>query len=306
MDLISVIVPVYNVEKYLNKCVESIVNQTYKNLEIILVDDGSTDSSGTICDQWAKKDNRIRIIHKENGGLSDARNKGLSVANGDYIGFVDSDDWIDLDFYKTLIINCKRYNADLAACKVIKEFDDHEETFICDCTKELFSPEEAIETLLNGKVFLAVVWNKLYKRTLFTDVEFPVGKIHEDEFITYKVLGSAKRLVFNKSTYYYYRQREGSIMSTISYNNTDVLEAYYQRCIYIKEHFPNLYCKSKIGLINPSYYYYKELRKKGKHCTEEILNYNHDIHFSFSEIVKMPLKSIIHIIRAKLYFLLFK
>ena len=129
MSLISVIVPIYNVEKYLDRCVDSIINQTYKNLEIILVDDGSPDNCLAICDSWAEKDRRIKVIHKENGGVSSARNSALDIASGDYIGFVDSDDWIEPDMYEILIKNAKKYDADISRCAGLLDYCDRSEEY---------------------------------------------------------------------------------------------------------------------------------------------------------------------------------
>ena len=164
MDLISVIVPVYNVEKYLDKCIQSIVDQTYTNLEIILVDDGSPDNSGAICDEWAEKDNRIKVIHKANGGLSDARNAGLDIATGEYIAFVDSDDYIELDFYDKLYNVIKATNCDISICNLRKVYENNNVSVNnCD-TFEIteYSTTEAMSALIDDKI-RQVVWNKLYK-----------------------------------------------------------------------------------------------------------------------------------------------
>lgn len=215
-EIISVIVPVYNVEKYLNKCVDSIVNQTYKNLEIILVDDGSPDNCPKICDEYAKKDNRIKVIHKENGGLSDARNKGIEVATGKYIGFVDSDDWIDKDMYKVLYENLTRYKADISCCDLIrvkdgninngqlKKFNSEIEVFDIDEYMKIFFKIDTQEC-----VYYAV--NKLYKRELIDKELYPKGLTSEDVEGTCKVLLKCKKIVNINYPYYYYYQNENSI-----------------------------------------------------------------------------------------------
>ena len=160
-DLISVIVPVYNVESYLNRCIESLVRQTYKYLEIILVDDGSLDGCPHICDKWSERDNRIHVIHKTNGGLSSARNAGLKVAKGEYIAFLDSDDWIHTKFIEHLYITIKDYKVDIAACDICQVYTEKQDEKINKLSVKIYSTEEALETLINGETIRAVAWNKI-------------------------------------------------------------------------------------------------------------------------------------------------
>lgn len=209
--LISVIVPVYNVEKYLDECVESIVNQTYKNLEIILVDDGSTDNSGKICDELAKKDNRIHVIHKENGGLSDARNVGIDVSTGDYIQFIDSDDYIEHDMIEFLVSNIIKYNADISICS---NYIFDEEECINQSTGEvcLYNRLEILQEVLLDEKIRCYAWNKLFRKELFKEIRFPKGKILEDILTIPKLFEKANTVIFNDVAKYYYRQREGSIL----------------------------------------------------------------------------------------------
>ncbi len=228
-DLISVIVPVYNVQNYILKCVDSIINQSYKNLEIILVDDGSTDESGKICDELALKDSRIKVIHKENGGLSDARNAGIEVSQGTYLGFIDSDDYIDNDMYMVLMSNLKNTNADISTCGriIVTEGNESvsfkENEIIClntfDAVKDLF--------VANNYVFHAA-WDKLYKRELFSEIRFPVGRLFEDAAIMYRIFENAKKIVSTKKQLYYYIQRQGSI-SNCSYNKNKILHQFENR-----------------------------------------------------------------------------
>lgn len=239
MNLISVIVPIYNVEKYLNKCIDSIINQTYKNIEIILINDGSTDRSYELCTHYAKKDGRIKLINKKNGGLSDARNKGLEIAKGEYAVFIDSDDWIDRSMLEKLYDLSIKYNADIVQGDYVKVYSD-DDSIINDINNievNCYSPEQALELLYSEKCVKTVVtWNKLYKRTLFNGINFPKGKIHEDEFTTYKLLHKANIVVDTNIPIYYYRQREGSIMkSDFSIRRLDALEALMER----KEYFKN-------------------------------------------------------------------
>lgn len=246
MDLISVIVPVYNVEKYLNKCIESIANQTYKNLEIILVDDGSTDSSGAICDQWAKKDDRIKVIHKENGGLSDARNKGLYIASGNYIGFVDSDDWIDYEMYEKLLSLSKSYNADISSCGVLKIWDNNETRKLTkDNGLQVLNNIESMEALIESSYLIQTVWNKLYKRRILNGLEFPYGLIHEDEFWTWKAISHSSKTVTTDEPLYYYFQHKESIMGN-GYTGfpLNFINAKCERHKYIQTYIPQLVNKS--------------------------------------------------------------
>ena len=182
-EKISVIVPVYNVEAYLEMCVESILKQTYTNLEILLVNDGSTDNSGELCDQLAQRDQRIRVIHKENGGLSDARNRGIEEASSDLIGFIDSDDYIDEDMYETLYRQMLESNADLSMCGHYDVYHQIPEKQVATIQTWELSPQEAIKMVMEAKILSVTAVNKLYKKELFEHLRFEVGKIAEDAFI---------------------------------------------------------------------------------------------------------------------------
>ena len=165
MPLISVIVPIYNVEKYLDRCVDSIINQTYKNLEIILVDDGSPDNCPQMCDDYAKKDSRIKVVHKENGGLSDARNVGMEVATGEYVSFIDSDDYISLDFYETLLETIVDNDSDIVECGVVKFYEDNSfDKYSDDLKVTNYDTVDGLEGLINENPFKQHVWNKLYNQ----------------------------------------------------------------------------------------------------------------------------------------------
>ena len=188
MDKISIIVPFYNVEKYAPKCIESIINQTYTNLEIILVDDGSPDTCGKICDDYALKDGRIKVIHKKNAGLSDARNVGIKEATGKYIGFVDGDDYIEKDMYKYLYNLIKENNADISICGVEEVYEDGSiQDEKAKESIEILSKEDAIKELLLDKKVRSHAWDKLYKRELFENIEYPYGRKMEDIATTYKL-----------------------------------------------------------------------------------------------------------------------
>lgn len=227
--LISVIVPVYNVEPYIRQCLDSIISQTYQNLEIILVDDGSPDNCGAICDEYACCDNRIKVIHKENGGLSSARNVGLRVAHGEYLGFVDSDDWIESDMFEYLSKNILIYAADIAACGRIEVYPQYKKAFGWKKT-ERYDKEQATKHLLENKSLRNYVWDKLWKRELFEEVEFPEGRTFEDISVVHKLFAKADKIVCLPEFKYNYRQRsDGIVGSKLLKNEIDHFKADIQR-----------------------------------------------------------------------------
>lgn len=230
--MISVIVPVYHVEKYLKTCVESIQNQTYKELEIILVDDGSKDSCSDMCDSFAEQDSRIRVLHKENGGLSDARNAGLEIATGEYISFVDADDFIHPEMYERMVF-CLERNPDmeLVICRYDKVGEEARESVLKQITNDHYVLEhDALISAMFSDDYemFVVVWNKLYRKNVWETLRFPVGKLREDEFVSYKYLYPQKRVLVMHDRFYCYRQRRGSIMQTCEerayWDNTEALQ----------------------------------------------------------------------------------
>ena len=250
MDLISVIVPVYKVENYLDKCVRSIVDQTYRNLEIILVDDGSPDRCGQICDAWAAKDSRIRVIHKENGGLSDARNAGMAVATGKYMGFVDSDDYIAPDMYRLLLERMDADGSDIAACGVEMVYED-------ETPRQMLTPEgchvldnvQAMEAIIRESLLKQPVWYKLYKTDLIRDIPFAVGKCHEDVFWSWQAIARAKKVSIFDTPCYFYLQRGGSIMGQqFSEKRLDSIEAKCIRQVFLAQNYPALAGTALCGL----------------------------------------------------------
>ena len=250
MSLISVIVPVYKVEQYLERCVDSIINQTYKNIEVILVDDGSPDNCGNICDRYALQDERIRVIHKENGGLSDARNAGLAIARGEYIAFVDSDDWIESNYLLRMYETIIETQSDICECGILKTTGEEVHRKNNDMVPVVYRTAEALKRLICDNTFHQYVWNKLYHRNVVGDIRFPKGKINEDEFWTYQVFGNAKRIVKIPDVLYYYFQRPNSIMgTTYSVKRLDAIEAKVQRQVYIKEKFPELEEIARVNLF---------------------------------------------------------
>lgn len=236
-NLISVIVPVYNVEKYVDKCIESLINQSYKNLEILLINDGSTDLSEEICRKWAKKDFRIQVFNKENGGLSDARNFGLDRCNGDFVAFVDSDDIINKEMFNVMLNLSKETSSDIVQCDFLKFKDEN--TIINEKEEykiKEFSNIEAIENHYKEelKISTVVAWSKLYKRKLFNEIRFPKGKLHEDEFTTYKLLYKANKITYTNQKLYYYRDTPNSIMNcTYNIKRLDLIEALRERLVFI-------------------------------------------------------------------------
>lgn len=239
--LISIIVPIYNVEQYLEKCIDSIVNQTYTNLEIILVDDGSPDNCPAICDEWKKRDSRIRVIHKENGGLSDARNAGLAVATGEYLGFVDSDDWIHKGMFSSLLKCMNENDSDIAACGVELVFEDGKKSMLTSDFVGVLSTEEALKSIINESLLKQPVWYKLYKRDVIKNILFPLGKCNEDVFWSYQAIANANSVSIINDPLYFYRQRENSIMgNNFSLKRLDALEAKVLRQRFINERFKEL------------------------------------------------------------------
>lgn len=215
---ISVIVPIYKVEPYLRKCLDSIVNQTYRNLEIILVDDGSPDNCGAICDEYAAKDQRVRVIHKANGGLSSARNAALEIATGAYIGFVDSDDWIEVKMFEVLLSGLQTAGADISVCGHYEEYKSHRKEFTWP--KQLvLDKERALEKLLQNDQMKNLVWDKLFCRNLFDNIRFPEGKTFEDMAIMHWLFLQAEKVVCLPNALYHYLQRSGSIVDDVSLGN---------------------------------------------------------------------------------------
>ena len=232
---ISIIVPVYNVEPYLKKCLNSLLAQTYRDLEIILVDDGSPDICGQICDDYASRDSRIRVIHKTNGGLSDARNAGLEIATGDYIGFVDSDDWIEPDMFEYLLDGLLKTNSNISICNVINSEDRR--AVIKKTPYKVYSREEALYELLSDRME-NYAWNKLYARSLWNDVRYPKGRNFEDVLTIYKTFMRADKIVQLPDAKYNYRIRSNSISGTRDFANR--IQIYTAFCDRYREAAPIL------------------------------------------------------------------
>ncbi|WP_455683148.1 glycosyltransferase family 2 protein [Thomasclavelia sp.] len=284
-DLISVIVPVYNIEMFVERCIKSIVEQTYKNLEIILVDDGSIDSSGDICDRWKSYDSRIKVIHKKNGGLSDARNCGLDIAGGNYISFIDGDDFIDKNMYRDMLNYINMYECDICICGICKTENDKE--FVTRPynyeNKEftIFNNELAIKEMLNNKIDVSSC-NKLYKRNIIGELRFPYGKTNEDFALMYKLFYFSKKIIIINKNYYKYIQRDGSITTTKF--NKKQFDKYYN-CLemlkFIEKEMPNAkddaehylwyqtFCLLKTLYLEKFYNRYLDYTKSLKHTLKK-------------------------------------
>lgn len=242
MPKISVIIPVYKVEEYLKRCVDSVIGQTLRNIEIILVDDGSPDNCPAICDEYAKKDDRVRVIHKKNGGVSEARNVGIEAALGEFIGFVDPDDYIEADMYEYLYDLVKKENAEISMCEFFHCYQGKEPEKNEKISVETVDSETAIYYVLESKRASMTLVNKIYKREIFDDnLRFPVGKVQEDAFLIVDILDRAKKVVISNFQKYYYYHRINSITTMhFSEHDFDCIEAFdydYKRCCEINREY---------------------------------------------------------------------
>ena len=254
---VSIVIPVYKVEPYLNRCIQSIVEQSYADLEIILVDDGSPDACPAMCDEWAGKDEIIKVIHKPNGGLSDARNAGMSAAEKEYVAFIDSDDWIAPEFIERLVQACENDGSDISACAVVMVWEDgRPQKLLTVRTNAVLDREEAQEALLSETLLKQPVWYKLYKRGLVCDIPFETGKQHEDVFWSYQALGKAAQVSVIDYPGYYYLQRTSSIMGAgYSLTRLDAAEAVRRRYEYIRQEFPSLEKKARLSVLSNCIYH---------------------------------------------------
>lgn len=241
-DLISVVIPIYNVDKYLDNCILSIVNQSYRNLEIILVDDGSTDSCPRICDEWKSKDKRIIVIHKENGGLSDARNTGIDIASGRYISFIDSDDWISPNMYERMLDAIYHTNSDIACCGriIVRNGKEVKSLYTAD-EITVYDRQTAICKCLCGTTIEEAAWDKLYKKSLFANIRYPIGEINEDIMVTPFLLEKSSKVVHVGEALYYYRCNSVGI-SKSKYNASKSVVIKHIKAVkhYFDTHYPLL------------------------------------------------------------------
>ena len=253
--VISIIVPVYNVEPYLRHCLDSIIGQTLSDLEIIIVDDGSTDGSSIICDEYAARDSRIKVLHKSNAGQSSARNAGIDISTAPYIGFVDSDDYIADDMYELLYTNALTYNADVSMCGLYDCFEGQKPREIDHHELLSLSQEDAIRIVMEAKKTSVTPVNKLYKRGLFDSIRYPQGKTSEDAFVIIDLLLQAHSIVLDTQQKYYYIHRSGSTTSS-PYRSSDLyaIEAYEYNYALIKKHMPSLIDTAKMRCMWARFY----------------------------------------------------
>ena len=273
--MVSVIIPVYNVEKYLKCCIESVLCQTYSNMEILLVDDGSMDDSGKICDEYEKKDNRIRVIHQENGGLSAARNTGMAYASGEFLFFLDGDDYLNYNCIETAVLLCEKECADIAILQMMNVKEEINEQFQWngkECVK-IYLPEKAIEASLYQVKFSCCAPSKLYKKHVLDIVKFPVGKLAEDLATCHLFLDNANKVAYTNQVGYYYRQRAGSIMRIFNSNRLDALEWAREIRQYCFEKHPRIIKAADCRLFNVAVHLLLDLPDEGElhdECFPEI------------------------------------
>lgn len=269
-DLISIVVPVYNVKNYLDRCIESIINQTYKNLEIILVNDGSNDGSGEVCEKWKKKDERIIVLHKKNGGLSSARNAGIEIAKGKYIAFIDSDDYVSHNMYQELHAILEKNKSDIVICGREYVWDDGKTycRYRYDRRIENYTSKEAIKEMNSFRKFDMAAWDKLYKRSLFKNIRFPEGKLSEDYYIMYKLFWKSKKITYYAHPLYYYYQRRNSITKNKKIN-FDFINAAYNQMIEVSKVAPELKPCMSIAYASANMTVYNFHIKNDVKCTRQ-------------------------------------
>lgn len=292
-ELISVIVPVYKVEEYLKKCVDSIINQTYSNLEIILVDDGSPDNCGKICDEYAKSDARVKVIHKENGGLSSARNAGLDVAKGEYISFVDSDDMIKESFIEVLYKLCIDNKCDISECGYLR-FQSEDELLNknkATASIKVYSNYEMQKKIYDEEcVKTVVVWNKLYKKYIYEKMRFPFGKIHEDEYTTYKAFFVSKTnvAVTDLNLYFYRINQNGITGQKFNTKRLDALGALEERKkFYLKNGEKELYEMAVNSYMAMLVEYYFKIKENVDDSEKHLENIRKETNKNVKEILKI-------------------
>lgn len=316
MPKISIIVPVYNCEKYISNCINSILEQSFKDFELILVDDGSSDRSFEICESFAKKDNRVRTIHQPNSGVSRARNRGLDEAKGEYIGFVDGDDCVDKEMYERLYKNLADNNADISICGIVNYFVKKDGT--TEKVRQspvdgfwIFSGEQALKEALQSRLYSVNPVNKLFKRELFDKLRYPEGKISEDAFLIPVVISKSGKVVYDSKPMYYYLRRENSITtSNFSDSGWDVVEAYKNHLNMVSEKFPNLkkvakfrylwaytYVIDKIMLSENSENYLEDFKKAFNFIKKNILQIIFNPYFS----LKRKIAVMVLLINKKIY-----
>lgn len=243
MEKISIIAPVYQVEKYIGKCIESVINQTFKNFELILIDDGSKDKSGNICDEYAKRDKRIHVVHTENKGAASARNRGLDLATGKYIAFVDGDDYLAENMLDELYKVITQENCDVVVCDFLNLHANPDKDFSLQLSDSKVSGREILSHLKNQKNYgvWTIVWNKLYKKEILKDLRFPEGKYFEDEIFSDQLYLRCNEVQVISDVLYYHRVLETSTMNTQKIRNyLDLIDAFQLRInLYLENRLPD-------------------------------------------------------------------
>jgi len=270
MKKISVVVPVYNVEKYLDRCVESILRQSYKNMEVILVNDGSTDSSGEKCEYYSNLDKRVNVIHKSNGGLSSARNAGLAVCTGDYISFIDSDDWIEQDMYADMMKHVDEFQSDIVICRKyrVDESDNKTiESYMKYPGDTVMNKVQGLAYLMSFRGFDMSVCDKLFAKEVIGEIRFPEGKTCEDSFTTYLYFARADKISYINKPYYNYFYRLSSITRKSSINKT-VIEATLGQKAFIQKNFPELIHEANTSHICGFLSVYNSYLQRSMICVE--------------------------------------
>lgn len=254
LPLISVIVPVYKSEKYLDYCIESIINQTYKKIEVILVDDGSPDNCPIMSDIWAKKDSRVKVIHQQNSGSGVARNVALDNARGEMVAFVDSDDYIAPQMFE-ILLGLMDNDIDIVECAYKQTWDDKVVFDTSTVQKQIYSTETAMKEHIQDHIFQQVIWNKLYRRSVIENIRFPSGTRIDDEFWTYRVIANARKLSRTTCSMYAYRQQMDSIMhQSFSLERLQAIDAKCQRLEFMRNRFPNVCSEARVNLWNTCLY----------------------------------------------------
>lgn len=301
--LVSIIIPIYNVEKYLEKCIKSIINQTYRNLEIILIDDGSTDESGKICEKYKEQDNRIIFINKKNGGSASAKNEGLKVAKGYYITFVDSDDFIEPDMIEYMVNIIKKYNSDIIQCSFTNLYKNTEKFKQYKIVEQKISSKDFLELFLT-KWDNSLFWNKLFKREVIENIVFKEGRCIDDEFFTYKCVINSKSIVTSNKIVYNYRMRKSGVMKSESSQKQilkDRIDYLYERYELVRKIYKDLdkdfleHLLTYYLIISKDYYVDEKLldymKDKLKAIKGKIITSNIDIRVKIQVLKFMMTKS---------------
>ena len=296
IDLVSVIVPIYKVEPYLRKCLDSICAQTHQNLEIILVDDGSPDGCGAICDEYAEKDARVKVIHKTNGGLSDARNAGLDMLTGDYVAFVDSDDWIEPTMYETLLENLKQFQADMAFGGVVDDLEQDGTVTVVKNSNYGAVPfsegkTEAMKRYFHGSW---AAWDKLYKAELFDGIRYPIGEINEDEAIVLQLLDRCETVCYTNEIFYHYMRRmNGQSITTSTFSAKKL--AWPRHCrdnlAFVREKYPELELDAAARYRGSLLWALREIALSGESFREEVRQLKKELRTNAALFRKVPFEN---------------